>query len=107
MKRRRSAPSSGGTPRLRTADARCLNRSIMASASRSSGTAMTIATSCSVTARLTTDLKQAKADLADHGYCLLEGLVPPDRVAELRGRLDELAAQEIAAGTDYVYENGA
>lgn len=59
------------------------------------------------TAVLTSDLTQAKADLAEHGYCLLEGLASPDRVAELRGRLEELAAQEIADGTDYVYEDGA
>jgi ectoine hydroxylase-related dioxygenase (phytanoyl-CoA dioxygenase family) len=59
-----------------------------------------------VTAVLTTDLAQARADLAEHGYCLVEGALPPARVAELRGRLVELAEQEIADGTDYVYENG-
>lgn len=60
-----------------------------------------------MTATLTTDLKHAKADLAEHGYCLLEGLCPPERVAELRGRLSQLAEEEIAAGTDYVYQNGS
>lgn len=60
-----------------------------------------------MTATLTTDLKQAKADLAEYGYCLLERLCAPDRVAELRGRLAQLAEEEVAAGTDYVYENGA
>ena len=60
-----------------------------------------------MTATLTADLKQAKADLAEHGYCLLEGLCAPDRVAELRGRLAQLAGEELAAGTDYVYENGS
>jgi ectoine hydroxylase-related dioxygenase (phytanoyl-CoA dioxygenase family) len=59
-----------------------------------------------MTAVLTTDLARAEADLAEHGYCLIEGALPPSRVAELRGRLAELAEQEIADGTDYVYENG-
>src|SRR5204863_5768442 len=58
-------------------------------------------------ATLTTDLAQGKADLAEHGYCLLEGLLPPDRVAETRARLVQVAQQEIADGTDYVYENGS
>src|SRR6476646_10184972 len=108
MNRRRSARSNGGTPRLRTADARCLKRSSMASTSRSSsGTLTTIATVLPVKATLTADLERAKADLAEHGYCLLEGLCPTDRVAELRGRLDQLARDEVAAGTDYVYENGS
>jgi ectoine hydroxylase-related dioxygenase (phytanoyl-CoA dioxygenase family) len=56
---------------------------------------------------LTTDLDQAKADLADHGYCLLEGALDAERVVALRDRLTELAVQEIEDGTDYVYENGS
>jgi ectoine hydroxylase-related dioxygenase (phytanoyl-CoA dioxygenase family) len=59
------------------------------------------------TATLTNDLTQAKADLAEHGYCLLEGLMPTDRVAAVRARVVELAEAEIADGTDYVYENGS
>jgi ectoine hydroxylase-related dioxygenase (phytanoyl-CoA dioxygenase family) len=55
----------------------------------------------------TSDLAQAKADLAAVGYCLLEGVVPPDLVARLRDRLAALAAAEVDAGTDYVYEDGA
>jgi ectoine hydroxylase-related dioxygenase (phytanoyl-CoA dioxygenase family) len=55
---------------------------------------------------VTSDLAQAKADLAEHGYCLVEGALPPERVAEVRGRLVELAAQERRDGTDYVYEDG-
>lgn len=60
-----------------------------------------------MTATLTTDLDAARADLDEHGYCLLEGLLPPDRVAAARARLVELAIAEIADGTDYVYDNGA
>ena len=58
-------------------------------------------------ARPTTDLERARADLVHHGYCLIEQLLTPDRVAALRDRLSELAAAEIADGTDYVYEGGA
>lgn len=58
-------------------------------------------------ATLTTDLDRAKADLAEHGYCLLEGHLPADRLQEVRERLVEQAAAEIEDGTDYVYENGA
>jgi ectoine hydroxylase-related dioxygenase (phytanoyl-CoA dioxygenase family) len=57
-------------------------------------------------ALLTADLDHAKADLAEHGYCLIEGALDADRVAALRGRVAELAAQEIVDGTDYVYESG-
>jgi ectoine hydroxylase-related dioxygenase (phytanoyl-CoA dioxygenase family) len=53
------------------------------------------------------DLSQAKADLAEHGFCLLEGALSPERVAQLRSRIMELAEQEVADGTDYVYEGGA
>src|SRR3954451_14454972 len=53
------------------------------------------------------DVAQAKTDLAAHGFCLLEGALSPERVAALRARVMELAEQEVAAGTDYVYENGA
>lgn len=56
---------------------------------------------------LTTDLAAARADLDEHGYCLIGDALTPDRVSELRERLVELAAAEIADGTDYVYENGA
>ena len=58
-------------------------------------------------AALTNDLGRARTDLAQHGYCLLEGILPPERVAAVRQRLVELAAAEVAQGTDYVYENGA
>jgi ectoine hydroxylase-related dioxygenase (phytanoyl-CoA dioxygenase family) len=55
----------------------------------------------------TTDLTQAKRDLAEHGYCLLDGALTPERAAALRRRVMELAEQEVVDGTDYVYENGA
>src|SRR5947208_8273113 len=56
---------------------------------------------------LTTDLERARGDLAEHGYCLLEDALDPDRVKALLDRLEELATAEIADGTDYVYENGS
>jgi ectoine hydroxylase-related dioxygenase (phytanoyl-CoA dioxygenase family) len=55
----------------------------------------------------TTDLTRARADLEEHGYCLVESLLDRGRVIALRERLEALAAAEIAAGTDYVYEGGA
>jgi ectoine hydroxylase-related dioxygenase (phytanoyl-CoA dioxygenase family) len=55
----------------------------------------------------TADLDQAKADLAEHGYCLIEGLLTPERTKLLRDRVMELAAAEIADGNDYVYEGGS
>ena len=58
-------------------------------------------------ATLTADLQAAKQDLDEFGYCLVEGLLPPERVAEVRARLVEIAAAEVEDGTDYVYENGA
>jgi ectoine hydroxylase-related dioxygenase (phytanoyl-CoA dioxygenase family) len=54
----------------------------------------------------TRDLRQAKADLAEHGYCLIEEALPSARVAEVRARLVELAEQEVADGTHYLYEDG-
>jgi ectoine hydroxylase-related dioxygenase (phytanoyl-CoA dioxygenase family) len=60
-----------------------------------------------VAATPTRDLSQAKADLAALGYCLLEDVLSPDRLAAIRGRITDLAASEVADGTDYVYEDGA
>jgi ectoine hydroxylase-related dioxygenase (phytanoyl-CoA dioxygenase family) len=60
-----------------------------------------------VTATLTNDFDIAKADLAEHGYCLVEGALSADDVLALRERLVELADQEIADDTDYVYDGGA
>src|SRR5260221_2255364 len=55
----------------------------------------------------TTDLAQAKADLATHGFCLMDGALTRERTARVRDRIMQLAAKEVADGTDYVYENGA
>jgi ectoine hydroxylase-related dioxygenase (phytanoyl-CoA dioxygenase family) len=56
---------------------------------------------------LTDDIAVARADLTEHGYCLVAGALSPARRDELRMRLYALADEEIAAGTDYVYENGS
>ena len=55
----------------------------------------------------TTDVAQAKADLDRFGYCLIDGALTPERTARLRASVMELAEQEIADGTDYVYDGGA
>ena len=68
---------------------------------------MGIGTVRPVAAVLTTDYATATADLDEHGYCLIEGALPPETVAALRARIVELAEVEIAAGTDYVYDNDA
>ena len=48
-----------------------------------------------------------KAELEEQGYTLVEGALPREKIDELRAKLVELAADEIASGTDYVYENGS
>src|SRR5262249_24013576 len=48
-----------------------------------------------------------KAALDEHGYCLVEGALSPARLATLRDTLVRVAAEEIANGTDYVYEDGS
>jgi ectoine hydroxylase-related dioxygenase (phytanoyl-CoA dioxygenase family) len=58
-------------------------------------------------ATVTSDFDKAVADLEEWGYCLVEGVLSPERVATVRQRLVELAEAEVAAGTDYVYENGS
>jgi ectoine hydroxylase-related dioxygenase (phytanoyl-CoA dioxygenase family) len=55
----------------------------------------------------TEDLDRARADLAEHGYCLVAGALNADRVSTLRTRIQELAEEEIESGTDYVHENGS
>jgi ectoine hydroxylase-related dioxygenase (phytanoyl-CoA dioxygenase family) len=58
-------------------------------------------------ATVTTDHSQAIADLDQWGYCLIEGVLAPERVGAIRSRLAAIAAAEVVEGTDYVYENGS
>ena len=60
-----------------------------------------------MTATLTTDVQRAQADLAEHGYCLLEGALDAQRLAAVKQRVVEQAEAEIADGTDYVYDAGS
>jgi ectoine hydroxylase-related dioxygenase (phytanoyl-CoA dioxygenase family) len=60
-----------------------------------------------MTATLTADAAQARMDLAEHGYCVLEGALTAERTADLRDRLATLAADEVRRGVDYVYDGGA
>ncbi len=60
-----------------------------------------------MSAVLTTDLDRAKADLAEHGYCLVEGALDADRLRAIKDRLVSVAADELRDGIDYVYDNGA
>ena len=53
------------------------------------------------------DRKRARADLAEHGYCLIADALDDAEVQRLRERLVDLAEAEITDGTDYVYENGS
>src|SRR5690349_2062723 len=48
-----------------------------------------------------------KPNLDVQGYCLVENALAPDRLRELRDTLVRVAAEEIANGTDYVYEDGS
>jgi ectoine hydroxylase-related dioxygenase (phytanoyl-CoA dioxygenase family) len=56
---------------------------------------------------LTTELARAEADLDRFGYCLVDGVLDRSRLEAVRARLVEVAAQEVADGTDYVYEDGS
>ncbi len=53
------------------------------------------------------DLARYKNDLEEHGYCLVPNALEPAQLHELRDSLIRLAADEIANGTDYVYEDGS
>src|SRR5262249_49547995 len=55
----------------------------------------------------TTNLEIARADLAAHGYCVVEGVLGKDACSELREDLERLCAREVAEKTDYVYDNGS
>lgn len=53
------------------------------------------------------DMKRYKAELKEQGYCLVRDALDPAALNELRSTLVRVAAEEIANGTDYVYENGS
>jgi len=52
-------------------------------------------------------MKRYRHDLEEQGYCLVQDALPMEKFDELRATLVRLAAEEIAAGTDYVYEKGS
>jgi ectoine hydroxylase-related dioxygenase (phytanoyl-CoA dioxygenase family) len=54
-----------------------------------------------------TSLDRAMAELEENGYCLLRDALERDRLHAVRQRVVEVAAAEIAGGTDYVYEGGS
>jgi ectoine hydroxylase-related dioxygenase (phytanoyl-CoA dioxygenase family) len=60
-----------------------------------------------VTPRSPEELARLTAALDDEGYCLVPDALEPERLRALRDTLVRVAADEIAAGTDYVYENGS
>lgn len=53
------------------------------------------------------DMTRYKAELDEQGYCLVPEALAPEPLQELRDTLIRVAAEEIANGTDYVYENGS
>ena len=53
------------------------------------------------------DMARHKAELAEQGYCLVHNALEPAQLDELRETLVRVAAEEIANGTDYVYEDGS
>ena len=53
----------------------------------------------------TTDLEQARADLDEHGLCLLPGVLDPHDLAEVRDRLSAVADEDRHAGRAYVYDH--
>ena len=55
----------------------------------------------------TRSVDQVLADLAEHGYGILEGVATAARLALVRDRLVEVAAEERAAGTDVSYHRAA
>ena len=55
----------------------------------------------------TSDLERARRDLAEHGYCLVEGALDAAQLAAVRTRLVDQAAGEAAAGIGYFDSHGA
>jgi ectoine hydroxylase-related dioxygenase (phytanoyl-CoA dioxygenase family) len=56
---------------------------------------------------LTSRVSQAKADLDEFGYCLVEGALAPEQVAALRARVREQADLEVADRTCWLDTGGA
>src|SRR5215472_16361066 len=52
-------------------------------------------------------MAQHKAELEEQGYTLVSGALPPERFDELLATTRQIAADEVANGTDYVYEDGS
>ena len=54
--------------------------------------------------RPTTELDQLKADLDEHGYCIVADALSPEEVTALRARITEQAAAERVRALDYHYQ---
>jgi len=55
----------------------------------------------------TEELARFKAELVEQGYCVVPDALTPAELQELRETLIRVAADEVAAGTDYVYDDGS
>jgi ectoine hydroxylase-related dioxygenase (phytanoyl-CoA dioxygenase family) len=53
------------------------------------------------------DLAEAKADLEQHGYCLVADAIAPETVSALRELLSGVAEREVQTGDDYLYSGGS
>jgi len=53
------------------------------------------------------EMTRYQAELEEQGYCLVHDALDPEHLREVREALVRVAAEEIANGTDYVYENGS
>jgi ectoine hydroxylase-related dioxygenase (phytanoyl-CoA dioxygenase family) len=53
---------------------------------------------------LTNDYTVAERDLREYGYCLLGSVLPVAQLRELQDRVMEVAEQERAGGTAYIYD---
>lgn len=59
-----------------------------------------------MSATLTNDLDQARHDLVEWGYCLLEDPLPAGEFDRLRTRLTDVATQEREDGSAFLYDKG-
>lgn len=57
-----------------------------------------------MTVELTKDYATAERDFREHGYCLLESVLPAAQLTGLRDRVAELAEQERRDSTAYAYD---